>query len=414
MQASPTRVGGTVAPRTRVPGMAASQASQTLVPGTAASQASQTLVPGTAASQASQTLVPGTAASQASQTPVPGTAASQASQTPVPGTAASQAPRMRVPDFFIVGHPKCGTTALHATLKRHPQIYMPVLKEPRYFASELRSPPPRQPTGDPETLDEYLSLFEDARPDQRAGEASPQYLWSRAAAAHIAQLQPAARIVAILREPASFLRSLHLQFVQSYNEDEQDLGRAIALEETRRQGGRIPRQSLRPQMLLYSEHVRYVEQLRRYHAAFPPEQVLVLIYDDFRADNEATVRRVLRFLDVEGTVPVAVSDANPTVGVRGRRLHELVHAASVGQGPLARVARASASAVASASGVGGSAGLSRRSALAIRDRIFFTAPRPPDERVMLELRRRFKPEVAALSEYLDRDLVRLWGYERVG
>ncbi len=43
---------------------------------------------------------------------------------------------------------------------------------------------------------------------------------------------------------------------------------------------------------MYSEHVRYVEQLRRYHAVFPAEQVLVLIYDDFRADNEATLRRV--------------------------------------------------------------------------------------------------------------------------
>ena len=38
---------------------------------------------------------------------------------------------------------------------------------------------------------------------------------------------------------------------------------------------------------MYSDHVRYVEQLRRYHDVFPPEQVLVLIYDDFRADNDA-------------------------------------------------------------------------------------------------------------------------------
>ena len=30
---------------------------------------------------------------------------------------------------------------------------------------------------------------------------------------------------------------------------------------------------------------------------------------------------------------------------------------------------------------------------------------------MLELRRRFKPEVEATSEYLGRDLVALWGYD---
>jgi hypothetical protein len=33
---------------------------------------------------------------------------------------------------------------------------------------------------------------------------------------------------------------------------------------------------------------------------------------------------------------------------------------------------------------------------------------------MLELRRRFKPEVAALSEHLSRDLVTLWGYDSLG
>ncbi len=84
----------------------------------------------------------------------------------------------------------------------------------------------------------------------------------------------------------------------------------------RRRGEHIPPCSPRPQGLLYSEHVRYVEQLRRYHAVFAREQVLVLIYDDFRADNEATVRRVLRFLDVDDTAPIEAVEANPTVGIR--------------------------------------------------------------------------------------------------
>jgi hypothetical protein len=310
----------------------------------------------------------------------------------------------RVPDFFIVGHPKSGTTALYSMLKAHPQIYMPELKEPRFFASELRHPAPRSSTGDPATLEEYRSLFQDARQDQRVGEASPQYLWSQAAPGHIAQLQPDARIIAILREPASFLRSLHLQFVQSYNETEKDLRKAIALEQARRRGEHIPRQSMRPQMLIYSEHVRYVEQLRRYHAVFPRDRVLVLIYDDFRRDNEASVRRVLRFLDVDDTAPIAVKEVNSSVGVRARGVHELVHTLSVGQGPIPRAVKAVTGTIAPRR-------LSRSTALAIRDRIFFTAPSPPDEALMLELRRRFKGEVVALGEYLGRDLVKLWGYD---
>jgi hypothetical protein len=316
----------------------------------------------------------------------------------------------RVPDFFVVGHPKSGTTALYTMLRCHPQIYMPSSKEPWFLATELniRTPPrpPRQGRT-PETLEEYLSLFDTATPEQRVGEASALYLWSRTAASRIAELQPAARIIAVLREPASFLRSLHSQFVQNYTETEKDFRKAISLEEARRKGQHVPRNSYWPQAILYSEHVRYVEQLRRYEAWFPPEQMLVLIYDDFRRDNGATVRRVLRFLDVDDTAPIAAQEVNPTVGVRSQRLYELAHAVAVGRGPVSRGVRAAVKALAPRR-------LRPRSAVAIRDRILFTDPRPPDEDLMLELRRRFKGEVLALSEHLDRDLVTLWGYDSIG
>ena len=98
-------------------------------------------------------------------------------------------------------------------------------------------------------------------------------------------------IIVVLREPASLLRSLHLQWVKSYMETETDLRRALALESAGRSGREIPRYTYWPQALLYSEHVRYVEQLRRYDRVFPPEQILTLIYDDFRNDNEAVSGR---------------------------------------------------------------------------------------------------------------------------
>jgi hypothetical protein len=315
---------------------------------------------------------------------------------------------MRIPDFFIAGHAKCGTTALYEMLRRHPQIYMPALKEPRFFASDQRQRfQPRRSGPLPVTLEDYLALFEGAKPEQRAGEASPSYLTSRTAARLIAQVQPAARVVAILREPASFLHSLHLQLLQSHVETTKSFRRAIALEEARRRGRRVPRRSHRPQELHYSEHVRYVEQLRRYRDAFPAEQVLVLIYDDFRADNDATVRRVLRFLEVDDAAPIAVTEANPTIRLRSQRLDELVHQVSVGRGPVTGVAKAAIKALAPRS--------MRRDALgALRRSVVTGRPPAPDERFMRELRQRFRPEVLALSEYLDRDLIALWGYDDLG
>ena len=309
-----------------------------------------------------------------------------------------------MPDFFIVGHSKSGTSAMYEMLKHHPQIYMAPVKEPDFFAGELPREGHRQRS--PETLEEYLALFAAAGEQQRAGEASASYLRSRVAASRIAQVQPDARIVATLREPASFLRSFHLQCVQSHYETERDLRKALALEDARREGRRIPRRSRRPQLLLYSDHVRYVEQLRRYHEVFPAEQVLVLIYDDFRADNEGTVRQVLRFLDVDDSSPIEPREANLTVRMRSQRLDELLHAVSVGTGPVSRSLKAAVKTLTPT-------GARRRALRATQRRAVLGEAPPPDEALMRELRSRFKPEVMALSDYLGRDLVSLWGYDEI-
>jgi hypothetical protein len=305
-----------------------------------------------------------------------------------------------VPDFFIVGHPKCGTTALHQMLRRHPQIHMP-LKEPRFFAQELRSRFRRLgPERLPLTLEQYLALFAAAAPEQRAGEASPQYLRSEHAAARIAEVQPQARVIAILREPASFLRSFHLQAVHNHVETQTNFAKAIALEPARRAGRRVPPFSQAPQALFYSEHVKYAEQLRRFHAVFGAEQVLVLIYDDFRADNEGTVRRVLRFLDVDDSTPIEAIHTTPLAAVRSVPLYQLSSAAGIASRKLRGGARGGVSANGAANPL--------RSAWR---RALYTQPAPPDAAFMLELRRRFKGEVQALSEYLGRDLVGEWGYD---
>jgi hypothetical protein len=322
--------------------------------------------------------------------------------------ARSETAEENVPDFFIVGHPKCGTTALYEMLRRHPQIYMPELKEPWFFASDMlpRFQPPRS-ASPPETLEEYVTLFDEARPGQLSGEASSTYLLSDTAAERIAEVRPDARIIAILREPASFLRSLHLQLLRTHVEASRTFREAISLEPSRREGKKIPRRSHRPQLLLYSDHVRYVEQLGRYYEVFPAEQILVLIYDDFRRDNDATVRAVLKFLGADEQAPIDVMDANPTViRMRSQQLDELMNVISVGRGPISRTLKAGVKALTSSN--------LRSTAMRMTQRhLIYGRPQPPDEDLMLELRRRYKAEVVALSEYLDRDLVTLWGYDRI-
>ncbi len=324
------------------------------------------------------------------------------SDTPGAGTAG------RLPDFFVVGHAKSGTTALHGMLAQHPRVHLG-LKEPRYFMPELRERDIPRPNATPQTLDEYRAWFAGAAPGQLIGDISPDYLWSQESARLIAETTPEARIIAIFREPASFLRSLHRQRLRNYVEVEPSLRRALELEPARREGREIPTDTYWPGALLYSEQTRYVEQLRRYERHFPPEQMLVLIYDDYRSDGAATVRRVLRFLELEDDVPILARESNPSVEVRNARLHGAIRTLLISDSPVARSLKSSIKALTPMR--------VRQSALkTVRKRLVFGAPagEDRDEDFMIDLRRRLAPEVQALSDHLGRDLVSLWGYDRLG
>jgi hypothetical protein len=311
----------------------------------------------------------------------------------------------RVPDFFIVGHEKCGTTALYRILRSHPHVFMPELKEPRWFVRDPASAGGGSGAGGgvlPRTLDDYLSLFADARPEQIAGEASPQYIRSETAATRIAELCPQARAIAILREPVSFLRSFHLACVRSGLEDERDLRRALELEPQRREGKRIPPGCRAPGRLLYSEHVRYVEQLGRFERALSPEQVHVIVYDDLRRENERTARAALRFLGVDGTLALDISNSSgrQRKAVRNAPLHRLAIA-------LKRARRWPDSAPAPLRALDA---LTPRWLEVAARRATYAPAEQLDKQLTAELQERFEPEVTALAEHLGRDLLREWGY----
>ncbi len=132
--------------------------------------------------------------------------------------------------------------------------------------------------------------------------------------------------------------------------------------------------------------------------------MLVLIYEDFRADNPGTVREVLRFLDVPGDPPIEIGHANPSVRMRSQRLDEVLTSVSMGSGQAAGTLKSAIKAVVPQD-------LRRRALRTAQRRLVHGEVGPPDEALMAELRRKYRPEVESLAEYLDRDVVRLWGYD---
>ncbi len=143
---------------------------------------------------------------------------------------------LRGPDFFIVGAPKCGTTAMTDYLGQHPEIGMCAQKETQHFATDLYPRFEIRSRHEWLTQDEYMKLFEGAQNRKRLGEASVWYLYSSAAPREINEFSPAADIIVMLRNPLQALPSLHSQFVFMGIEPVEDFERALDLDEERERG----------------------------------------------------------------------------------------------------------------------------------------------------------------------------------
>jgi hypothetical protein len=226
----------------------------------------------------------------------------------------------RRPDFFIVGAPKSGTTAMYEYLRGHPSLFLPQRKELRFFGTDLEIRD-RQPL----SREAYEAHFTDASPTQRVGTAYVWYLYSRLAAAEIHAYAPEARIVVMVRNPVDMLHALHAEHLSNGNEDIVDFTAALDAEPDRRRGERIPAHAHLPQGLWYTTVPRYVEQIERYHAQFGRERVHTILYDDFARDVPATYRALLAFLDVrDDWRPPSFDVINASHRTRSERLRHFL------------------------------------------------------------------------------------------
>lgn len=304
------------------------------------------------------------------------------------------------PNTFIVGQPKSGTSALYAFLKDHPDVCVGATKEPQYFNADLNSQYfhlarlARNETN-------YLSLFDHCAGQKVVMEASTGYLYSRVAARAIHDFNPAARIIMMLREPVDFLFTYHMQLQRNSCtfETEPDFIKAMALEAERRQGLHIPGNCFDASFLYYRARAAYTEQVRRFLDVFPREQVLILLHDDFKADNEKVYDQVAAFLGLDLAWRPQFRVVNRKVGVRFRALKQ---ASDQLLFPIKRFLKPLVP-----------NGIYKAGRSLYRGLFFRTKGLPillPEDRQ--RFKREFREEVASLSALLDRDLLTLWNYER--
>jgi hypothetical protein len=217
-----------------------------------------------------------------------------------------------LPNFFLVGAARCGTTSLFDALSRHPDVFCCPVKETNHFARDIFDDPGMLRTASRErrlievgyrsvlapprfavTPDSaaYLELFRGWAGQTAIGEASTSYLPSRVAAQEIARQVPDARIIIALRDP---VERAHSDFLmrQQLGQRTDSFGESVRHELAMLDRGEAPATGL-----IFSG--LYAEQVRRYLTHFPSQQVLVLLFEELTAQPRATLERVLRHLGVD-------------------------------------------------------------------------------------------------------------------
>jgi len=293
------------------------------------------------------------------------------------------------PNFFIVGAPKCGTTALYEYLRTHPNIFMASIKEPHFFAGDLGSYPRIK------TLQEYEGLFADATDEHLAvGEASVYYLRSTTAAGNIHRFNPAARIIAMFRNPVDMVYALHSQLLYVGEEVVSDFEQAWRLQQRRSQGLDLPPNSRGAFLLQYEQFGRFGTQVQRLLSIFPPAQLKLILHDDLAADPARVYDEVIRFLGL----PHDGRTSFPRINESKRTRLDWLRTFSRKPPPMLRTAVRRLKQAVGGSGI---------SAVASK-LVELNTVREPRAPLSPELRRElvetFREEVLLLSRLLDRDL----------
>lgn len=197
------------------------------------------------------------------------------------------------PNFFLIGAPKSGTTALSEYLRFHPNVFFCPIKEPEYYATDLQN-------RIVSTKETYEKLFQNADPSRETaiGEGSTFYFFSTDAVKNILVDYPRAKFIVIIRNPTDLVISHHAQMLVSGNENLESLFDAWNAEEDRRNGKRIPVSCRNTFHLYYSQWGKLGTQLQRLMDTIPADQLKIIVFDEFIHNTRKVYQDVLGFLAV--------------------------------------------------------------------------------------------------------------------
>ncbi len=198
-----------------------------------------------------------------------------------------------IPNFFIVGFPKCGTTSMVKYLSQHPQVFVPSHKEPGYFSPDIAPSIYK-------TKSEYLALYQDFANKIILIDASTKYSHSSIAYQTIKEFNPNSKVLVMLRNPVDIVYAFHSELVKLGIETETDFSIAWRIQSQRVNGDLIPANCKEFRLMYEYESVgRIGQSLQRAFEIFGRKNVHVILFDDFVAEPHNEYRKLLEFLSIQ-------------------------------------------------------------------------------------------------------------------
>mgnify|MGYP001816543308 FL=1 len=199
------------------------------------------------------------------------------------------------PSFYVVGAPRCGTTALSKALAGNPHISFSKPKETHFFMED------RSALAIEDVRRLYLERFHPnlARDSQAIGDGSVSYLYEPDAIRRALAFDSRAKFIASVRNPVDMLRSYHARLLFSLDEDVKDFSQAWALQGERRARRSIPKRCRLPELLQYGEVASLGSHVERLFETAGRERCHVVVFDDFIKDSRRVYEQLLEFIGVD-------------------------------------------------------------------------------------------------------------------
>ena len=225
-------------------------------------------------------------------------------------------------NLFIVGAAKSGTTSLASYLGQHQDIFVPIIKEPKYFSLHENIFPHCGP-GDTvvdsnvvKTASEYKKLYIGAENQIYRVDASVDYLFCEGAAARIWKYNNKARIIIILRNPVDRAYSAYMHMVRDGRE-------VLSFEDALNKEGERAENNWEF-FWRYRECGMYYQQVKRYYKYFPSSQINVVTFDELARNADMLIDRIMSFLEIGRAYEIDTSRRLNESGIpKNRLLHTL-------------------------------------------------------------------------------------------